>query len=177
MESPERFRVVVVGQGYVGLPLAVAAARAGHDVIGYDTDPVRIEALNGARSPIDDVTDDDLRDVLGHGRFRASTAASDVVGADIVVLCVPTPYHNDSPHLSHIEGAARAIAPHLAPGSLVILESATYPGTTEELLVPPLEHGSSLRAGTSFEVAFSPERIDPGNPSYGLHSTPKIVGA
>jgi UDP-N-acetyl-D-glucosamine dehydrogenase len=168
-------RVVIVGQGYVGLPLAIEAAAAGHQVVGIDIDPARVAALNAGRSPVGDISDAQLAHAIGGG-YRASADFDVVAGADVVVICVPTPYHDDKPDLSHMESAAESIAPHLTAGSVVILESTTYPGTTEELLLPLLEAGSGLRCGDEFDLAFSPERIDPGNPTYGLRNTPKIVG-
>jgi UDP-N-acetyl-D-glucosamine dehydrogenase len=168
--------VVIVGQGYVGLPLAVAASHSGRHVIGIDLDKSRVDALNAGSSPVGDVSDDELRAELAAGRYSASASFEAAAGADVVVLCVPTPYHNDAPDLSYIEHAARKIAEHLSPGTLVILESTTYPGTTEEVLLPILAEVSGLTPGVDLQVAFSPERIDPGNPTYGLHNTPKIVG-
>jgi UDP-N-acetyl-D-glucosamine dehydrogenase len=168
--------VVIIGQGYVGLPLAVAASRSGRHVVGVDLDKARVDQLNAGVSPVGDVSDAELRAEVEAGRYRASSDFAVVAGADVVLLCVPTPYHNDAPDLSYVESAAAELAPHLSPGCLVILESTTYPGTTEELLLPILEERSGLRAGTDLQVAFSPERIDPGNPHYGLHNTPKIVG-
>jgi UDP-N-acetyl-D-glucosamine dehydrogenase len=166
----------VIGQGYVGLPLAVAAAQAGCSVVGVDLDKGRVDALNAGESPVGDVPEADLRAVLEAGSYRAAATFDAVAGAGVVVLCVPTPYHNDAPDLSYIEGAARSLGEHLQRGSLVVLESTTYPGTTEEVLLPLLEAASGLTGGADFDVAFSPERIDPGNPQYGLHNTPKIVG-
>jgi UDP-N-acetyl-D-glucosamine dehydrogenase len=168
--------VAIVGQGYVGLPLAVAASRTGRTVVGIDLDERRVEGLNAGRSPVGDVSDADLAEVLGAGRYSASTDYAAVATADVVVMCVPTPYHNDAPDLSYIERSAADIGRHLAAGTLVVLESTTYPGTTEEVLLPALEDASGLKGGVDFEVAFSPERIDPGNPSFGLKNTPKIVG-
>ena len=174
--SSERPTVAVIGQGYVGLPLAVAAAATGHVVIGIDHDKARVDALNAGVSPVGDISDDALAAVLRERRYRAAADYAAVAEAEVVVLCVPTPYHNDAPDLSYIEGAAAQLAEHLRPGTLVILESTTYPGTTEEVLLPILERVSGLRGGDELQVAFSPERIDPGNPRYGLHNTPKIVG-
>jgi UDP-N-acetyl-D-glucosamine dehydrogenase len=168
--------VVIVGQGYVGLPLAVAASLSGRQVVGIDLDKSRVDALNAGSSPVADVSDEELQAELDAGRYRASTSFEAAANADVVVLCVPTPYHNDAPDLSYIEHAARQIAAHLSPGTLVILESTTYPGTTEEILLPILAEVSGLTPGKDLQVAFSPERIDPGNPTYGLHNTPKIVG-
>jgi UDP-N-acetyl-D-glucosamine dehydrogenase len=170
-------KVVIVGQGYVGLPLAVAGAEAGFDVTGFDSDPARVAMLNEGRSPIDDITDAALAAVVSAGRFRASVDPSCMRDASTIVICVPTPYHADAPDLSFIEAAARDVAANLTPGAIVVLESTTYPGTTEEVLLPILEAGSGLTAGTDFDVAFSPERIDPGNEKYGIRNTPKIVGA
>jgi UDP-N-acetyl-D-glucosamine dehydrogenase len=172
----ERLPVVVVGQGYVGLPLAIAAARAGHQVVGVDLDKSRVDMLNAGSSPVGDVSDSELKAELSAGRYAASADFGAARNADVVVLCVPTPYHNDAPDLSYIEGAAAEIGHYLTRGTLVILESTTYPGTTEEVLLPILERASGLTGGADLQVAFSPERIDPGNPTYGLHNTPKIVG-
>jgi nucleotide sugar dehydrogenase len=170
--------VAVVGQGYVGLPLAIAAADAGHNVVGLDCDKLRVDALNEGCSPVGDVGDEELRRLLTAGRYRASHAFEAVAGAEVVVICVPTPYHHEAPDLSHVEEAARGIGPFLSPGTLVILESTTYPGTTETLLCPVLEEASGMRAGDpdGFDLVFSPERIDPGNPTFRLSNTPKIVG-
>jgi UDP-N-acetyl-D-glucosamine dehydrogenase len=169
-------RVVIVGQGYVGLPLAVAAASAGHAVIGLDVADERVAQLNAGISHVSDVAEAELREVIAAGRYRASSDTAEVAGADVVVICVPTPYHNDAPDLSHIQAAGSSIGAHLKPGTVVILESTTYPGTTEELLQPILEEASGLTAGTDFHLVFSPERIDPGNERFGLRNTPKIVG-
>jgi UDP-N-acetyl-D-glucosamine dehydrogenase len=168
--------VVIIGQGYVGLPLAVAASKAGRQVVGVDLDAARIERLNAGVSPVGDISHDELRAEREAGRYSATTSFEAVREADVVVLCVPTPYHNDAPDLSYIEAAAAQVGTYLTRGALVILESTTYPGTTEEVLLPILERASGLVGGQDFQVAFSPERIDPGNPHYGLHNTPKIVG-
>jgi nucleotide sugar dehydrogenase len=168
--------VVVVGQGYVGLPLAVAASRSGRVVVGVDLDAARVEELNRGKSPVGDVPDRELREQIDAARYSASTDFTSAKDADVVVLCVPTPYHNDAPDLSYIEHAARQVGECLTAGTLVILESTTYPGTTEEILLPILEEASGLAGGKDLQVAFSPERIDPGNRTYGLHNTPKIVG-
>jgi UDP-N-acetyl-D-glucosamine dehydrogenase len=169
-------RVVIVGQGYVGLPLAMAASQSGRTVVGIDVDKDRVDSLNGGLSPVGDVSNDELARELTAGRYSASTSYSAVADADVVVLCVPTPYRGDAPDLSFIEQAAQRVGEQLAPGTLVILESTTYPGTTEEVLLPRLEESSGLTAGADIHVAFSPERIDPGNPKFGLHNTPKVVG-
>lgn len=169
-------RVVVVGQGYVGLPLAVAAAGAGMDVTGVDLDKRRVDQLNAGSSPVGDVPDEVLGAVLQAGRYHAAVDFDAVAEADVVLLCVPTPYHDSGPDLSYIEAAAASVGPVLRRDTLVILESTTYPGTTEELLRPILESTSGMLAGADFHLVFSPERIDPGNERYGLHNTPKIVG-
>jgi nucleotide sugar dehydrogenase len=170
-------RVIVVGQGYVGLPLAVAAANAGHRVVGVDHDARRVDALNRGASPVGDISDDDLRAVVSSGAYSAAADFAAVKGADVVVICVPTPYHHDQPDLSYVEHACEDVGANLTRDCLVILESTTYPGTTEEVLIPILERVSGLTAGSDFHAAFSPERIDPGNPTYGIRNTPKIVGA
>jgi UDP-N-acetyl-D-glucosamine dehydrogenase len=169
-------RVVVVGQGYVGLPLAVAAAQAGHDVTGVDLAVDRVADLNAGRSPVGDVTDDDLDEVLRAGTYRAADGFDPIAEADVVILCVPTPYHADAPDLSYVESATTSVAERLKPGATVILESTTYPGTTEEVLVPILERVTGTTVGEGFHLVFSPERIDPGNERFGLRNTPKIVG-
>ena len=171
-----RLDVVVVGQGYVGLPVAVAAAEAGHRVVGVDLDPDKVSDLSAGRSPVRDVPDDALRRVEADGRYRAASGYEAVAEADVVVICVPTPVTDDVPDLSHVRAAGRAVGERVRAGALVVLESTTYPGTTDELLAPLLLEASGLRP-EDLDVAFSPERIDPGNPVYGLANTPKVVGA
>ena len=168
-------RLVVVGQGYVGLPLALRAAEKGFSVIGLDSNAALVEALNAGRSHIDDVADEQLRSALDAG-YAASTDASCLADADVVVVCVPTPLSPDGgPDLGAIRGSAQTIGEHIGPNTLVILESTTYPGTTEEIFAP-LVLGSRLRLGEDVNIAFSPERIDPGNATYGVRNTPKVVG-
>ena len=169
-------RAVVVGQGYVGLPLAVAVAQTGITVTGVDLDAGRVAMLNRGESPVGDVSAAALRPLLDTGAYQAATEFKAVADADVIVLCVPTPYHREAPDLSFIEGASRAVGAHLRNGALVVLESTTYPGTTEEFLQPILEEASGLKAGVDFDLAFSPERIDPGNPRFDISNTPKIVG-
>jgi nucleotide sugar dehydrogenase len=160
----------VLGLGYVGLPLAVALAAAGREVVGYDVRPERVAALQAGRSGIEDVSD---AEVAGSGiRFTGEPPAE----CTAYVICVPTPLTDGTPDLSAVEAAARSVATVLAPGDLVVLESTTYPGTTEELLLPLLLDGSGLGADDVL-VAYSPERIDPGNPVFGITNTPKVVGA
>lgn len=168
-------RVSVVGQGYVGLPLAMAATSAGFDVVGIEADSVRANALQACESYIEDVAPQALRSALESGRYRASTSFEDCAGFDFAVISVPTPLREGMPDLSYIEDASRALAPHVTAGSTVILESTTYPGTTEELVGPILEDGSGLTVGADFHLGYSPERIDPGNQRYRLENTPKVV--
>lgn len=168
-------RLVVVGLGYVGLPLALEATRAGMAVSGIDTSRVIVEALNSGRSHIDDITDAEVAGMLELG-FRATTDPTCLAESDVAVICVPTPLTPENgPNLDAVEAAARAVATHLHSGQLVVLESTTYPGTTEEVLVPILE-ASGLMVGSDVFCAFSPERIDPGNGRYTLRNTPKVVG-
>jgi len=168
-------KVVVIGQGYVGLPLAVRAAEQGYDVVGYDLDRVRISQLKEGHSFIEDIPDQRLQEVLASGRFQPSANPADLTGFDIAVISVPTPLKEGSPDLSYIETSAAELGACLEPGACVILESTTYPGTTEELMVPILEEASGLKAGTDFMAGYSPERIDPGNKTYTLETTPKVV--
>ena len=168
-------RLVVVGQGYVGLALAMRAVDVGFDVVGYDVDGDRIKGLAARHSFVEDVGDDALEAALATGRYRPVAGFEDVDGFDVAVIAVPTPLHEGAPDLSYIEAAARSLADLLQPGGTVVLESTTYPGTTEELVGPILEQGSGLVAGTDFHLGYSPERIDPGNRSHTLVSTPKIV--
>jgi UDP-N-acetyl-D-glucosamine dehydrogenase len=168
-------RVVVVGQGYVGLPLAVRAAQVGHDVIGLDVDEERVKRLAGGESYVDDIGDAELRAILDAGTFRPSSDPRACAGFDVAVISVPTPLREGMPDLSYIEGAARTLARYLRPGATVALESTTYPGTTVDLVAPLLEEGSGLVAGADFFLGYSPERIDPGNREWTLVSTPKVV--
>lgn len=166
---------VVMGLGYVGMPLVHAAVHAGLSVIGFDVSDAVVDGLMDDRSHIDDLSGADIAEIRARG-FRATSDEAVLAEADAVIICVPTPLDDDSrPNVGAIESAARTIARNLTPGTLVVLESTTYPGTTEELVRPILEE-SGLRAGQDFHLAFSPERIDPGNPTYGLVNTPKIVG-
>ena len=175
MTVTQEVRVAVVGQGYVGLPLAVRAVEVGHTVVGFDLDKARIDRLRRGVSFIDDITDADLTATLDTGRYIPSDDPADLAEFDVAVVCVPTPLRDGAPDLRYIEGAAHTLAPHLRRGACVVLESTTYPGTTEEVFAPILEAGSGLRAGLDFHVGFSPERIDPSNPTWGLQNTPKIV--
>ncbi|GGF43650.1 UDP-N-acetyl-D-glucosamine dehydrogenase [Marmoricola endophyticus] len=168
-------KLVVVGQGYVGLPIAMRAVQVGFDVVGLDVDTIRVEALQQGRSFVEDVSDDDVASAIATGRFRASTRSDALEGFDHVIITVPTPLKESIPDLSFMQQAADTIGPFVTPGSTVVLESTTYPGTTEELLVPALENASGLKAGPDFFVGYSPERIDPGNQTYTFVTTPKVV--
>lgn len=166
-------RVVVVGQGYVGLPVAMRASAVGFDVIGFETSLDRVKSLAAQSSYIGDVSDDDLRVALEAG-YRPTNDRGDLAGFDIAVISVPTPLREGLPDLGYIETAGRDLAQYLRPGSCVILESTTYPGTTTEFLLPLLVGESGLDPDTFF-LGYSPERIDPGNPTYNLVNTPKVV--
>jgi len=168
--------LLVIGLGYVGLPLAVQAARAGFRVTGYDARAEIADGLMTGRSHVDDVTDAEVAETLGRG-FAATTDEARIGPQDVIVICVPTPLSAvGGPDLSAVQAATATAGRLLRPGTLVSLESTTYPGTTEEVVRPLLEKASGLSAGLGFSLAFSPERIDPGNPDYGFANTPKIVG-
>jgi UDP-N-acetyl-D-glucosamine dehydrogenase len=167
--------VVVAGQGYVGLPLAVRAAEVGHRVVGYDIDRHRIKRLADGESYVEDISSERIRAVLRSGAYSATDAADALAGFDIAVITVPTPLRDGVPDLSYIEACSRTLGAHLRPGATVVLESTTYPGTTEELMVPILEEVSGLVAGRDFHAGFSPERIDPGNTTWPFEKTPKVV--
>jgi UDP-N-acetyl-D-glucosamine dehydrogenase len=167
-------KVGIVGLGYVGLPLAVAFAEVGHDVVGLDTDPSRVDALNAGRSHIEDVPDSVLEPLAD--RLTASLRHEDLSPCDAIVICVPTPLTSSrEPDLSYLNAAAEGLAEVLRKDQLVVLESTTYPGTTREELLPLLER-SGLAAGSDFHLAFSPERIDPGRTDHTIRTTPKLVG-
>ncbi|MEV8252601.1 nucleotide sugar dehydrogenase [Rhodoglobus sp. NPDC076762] len=167
--------VVVVGQGYVGLPLAMRAVAQGYRVIGVDLDAPRIESLKSGVSYVDDISHQELGSALESGNYLPTTSYGDIESFDVAVITVPTPLRESLPDLSFIESSAESLAPLLGKDCVVVLESTTYPGTTEELLVPILEKGSQLTAGVDFHVGYSPERIDPGNKVWGFVETPKVV--
>lgn len=168
--------VGVIGLGYVGLALAVEFARAGFKTIGIDIDPTRVERINRGDSYIEDVSKTDLHDLVSCGQLQARGDFNELKGLDTVSICVPTPLSKTKdPDLSHIVSATKEIAQHLRQGQLIVLESTTYPGTTQEIILPELE-ATGLRAGTDFFLAFSPERTDPGNARYQTRNTPKIIG-
>jgi UDP-N-acetyl-D-glucosamine dehydrogenase len=168
-------RVVIAGQGYVGLPLAVRAAQVGHSVVGFDVDEERIKRLGAGESYVDDVPSAELQEVLDRGTFQPSSDPRSCAGFDVAVIAVPTPLRDGTPDLSYIEQSARTLARYLRPGATVALESTTYPGTTTDLVGPVLEEGSGLIAGVDFHLGYSPERIDPGNRAWNLVTTPKVV--
>jgi nucleotide sugar dehydrogenase len=166
--------VAVIGQGYVGLSLACAAAEAGFPVTGIDIDHRRLRSLRGG-APVAGVADEVARSALATGRLTFEADPSAIATAGLVFICVPTPLRDGVPDLSFIDAASAAVAEHLQPGTVVVLESTTYPGTTEERVGPALER-SGLRAGKDFLLAYSPERIDPGNDGYAFREVPRIVG-
>jgi len=167
--------LAIVGLGYVGLPLAQEAILAGLSVIGFDVNQAVVDGLNSGTSHVDDLSDADVAAMVTQG-FRATTDEAELAKASNVVICVPTPLSEDGgPDLGPVRSATATVARNLAPGMLVVLESTTYPGTTEELLLPALEVGG-LQVGKDIYLAFSPERVDPGNPVYGIKNTPKVVG-
>jgi nucleotide sugar dehydrogenase len=175
-EMPGQVDVVVIGLGYVGMPLAREALRSGLRVIGYDQNREVADRLNAGLSHVDDVSDDDVRAMLAGG-FRAVADESALTAARTVVICVPTPLSDtDNPDLAAVCAAAQTAGRLLEAGMLVVLESTSYPGTTDEVVRPILEKLSGLSAGIDFHLAFSPERIDPGNTTFGVRNTPKIVG-
>lgn len=166
---------MVVGQGYVGLPLAMQAVESGYSVFGIDFDQHRIEMLNSGESYVEDISHETLKLALQSGNYKATNEYSEANGFDYAVITVPTPLTDSMPDLRFIESASKSLAPYLKKGATVVLESTTYPGTTEELVVPILEEGSGLKAGEDFYVGYSPERIDPGNKTWTFKTTPKVV--
>lgn len=167
-------RVAVLGQGYVGLLVAMRASEAGFAVLGLEVDAERAAALAGGRTHVEDVPNSVVQAALDRG-YVATADEAELAGFDVAVITVPTPLREGQPDLSHIEAAADMVAAHLRPGCLVILESTTYPGTTEELLAPRLQAESGLEPGADFLLGYSPERIDPGNDRFDLHNTPKVI--
>jgi UDP-N-acetyl-D-glucosamine dehydrogenase len=168
-------RLAVIGQGYVGLPLAMRAVEVGYDVVGFEVDARRVNRLAAADSYVGDIPSDRVAAALATGRYKPSDDAADLAGFDVAVISVPTPLRDGAPDLTFIEDAARILAPRVQPGACVVLESTTYPGTTEELVQPLLEEGSGLVAGVDFHLGYSPERIVPGDPNGTLEQLPKVV--
>jgi UDP-N-acetyl-D-glucosamine dehydrogenase len=179
MKIDERSAIVgVVGLGYVGLPLAVELAKTGFKTIGFDINSQRVDMVNEGRNYIGDVDGEDLAALVKNGALRATGDFSCAKHADFIAICVPTPLDShQQPDISHVRESAKSVAPFVKRGGAVVLESTTYPGTTEELVKPILEEGSGLKCGEGFYLGFSPERVDPGNPVYKTGNTPKVVGA
>ena len=180
LEKIENRKIVagVVGLGYVGLPLAVEKAKAGFKTIGFDVQSAKVDMVNAGKNYIGDVVDADLAELVKSGMLSATTDFSFVKDVDFVAICVPTPLDkHQEPDIGYVRSSAEAISKYLTPGTMVVLESTTYPGTTEELIKPILEKGSGLVCGKDFYLGFSPERVDPGNLIYKTKNTPKVVGA
>uniref|UniRef100_A0A7V4KEP1 Nucleotide sugar dehydrogenase n=1 Tax=Fervidobacterium pennivorans TaxID=93466 RepID=A0A7V4KEP1_FERPE len=168
--------VGVIGMGYVGLPLAVEKARAGYKVVGFDIQQKRVDMINRGENYIGDVDDNELREFVQAKKLRATTDFDELKNCDVISICVPTPLDKfKQPDLSYIINSANEIKKRLRKGQLVVLESTTYPGTTEEVVLPILQE-TGLKVGKDFYLAFSPERVDPGNPRYKTRNTPKVVG-
>ena len=166
----------IVGLGYVGLPLAVELSRAGYRVLGFDVNPEVVDGLNEGRSHVKDVTDAQLKGAMECGRFSATADMQRLSEPDAISICVPTPLSKfKDPDVSYIVAATEAVTQRLRRGQAIVLESTTYPGTTREILLPALQ-STGLKVGLDFFLAFSPERVDPGNPKYGTRNTPKVVG-
>ena len=167
----------VIGLGYVGLPLAVEKAKAGYKTIGFDIQEKKVRWVNEGHNYINDIEDLDLQGMVKEGKLKATSDYSFINDTDVICICVPTPLDiHQQPDLSYVNNSIESIAKYLCPGMLIILESTTYPGTTEEIAKPILEEKTGLKCGQDFFLAFSPERIDPGNPWYKVRNTPKIVG-
>ena len=170
--------VGVVGLGYVGLPLAVEKAKAGFNTIGFDVQEEKVNLVNEGHNYIGDVVDSDLKKLVESGMLSATTDFSFVKDVDFIAICVPTPLDkHQQPDISYVKNSTIEIAKYMTKGTMVVLESTTYPGTTEELIKPLLEEGSGLKCGEDFYLGFSPERVDPGNKQFKTKNTPKVVGA
>ncbi|HYF83404.1 MAG TPA: nucleotide sugar dehydrogenase [Clostridia bacterium] len=174
----KKITVAVVGLGYVGLPLAVEKAKAGFKTMGFDIQPQKVEMVNQGRNYIGDVVDSDLSQLVEKGILSATSDFSFIKDVDFIAICVPTPLDDhQQPDISYVKSSSEEIAKYLKKETIVVLESTTYPGTTEELIKPILECGSGLKCGEDFYLGFSPERVDPGNLIYKTKNTPKVVGA
>lgn len=174
----KEIRVGVVGLGYVGLPLAVEKAKVGFKTIGFDVQKEKVDMVNQGHNYIGDVVDSDLEKLVQKGMLSATTDFSFVKDVDFIAICVPTPLDkHQQPDISYVKSSTEQIAKYLSKNTMVVLESTTYPGTTEELVKPILENGSGLKCGEDFYLGFSPERVDPGNLIYKTKNTPKVVGA
>lgn len=177
MTEAKNMKAAIIGMGYVGLPLALQFAKSGVSIVGLDVDDKKVSALNEGRSYIKHVSSESISELVSKGLLTASSDFAKIREVDAVIICVPTPLNkNREPDISYIINTARTIAPHLQKGTLVVLESTTYPGTTDEDLRLELERGSGLVAGKDFHLAFSPEREDPGNPNSKVAIIPKVVG-
>ena len=173
-----KIKVGVIGLGYVGLPLAVEKAKAGFETIGFDVQSVKVDMVNKGQNYIGDVENEDLEKLTEQGKLRATTDFSFIKDVDFIAICVPTPLdEHQQPDISYVRSSTIEIAKYMKKGTMVVLESTTYPGTTEELIKPLLENGSGLSCGTDFYLGFSPERVDPGNKQFKTKNTPKVVGA
>jgi len=169
--------VGVIGLGYVGLPLAVEKAKAGYKTIGFDVQKNKVDSVNKGINYIGDIVDKDLEDLVGNGMLSATTEFGFIKDVDFIAICVPTPLDNhQQPDVTYVKSSCKEIAKHMTKDVIVVLESTTYPGTTEELIKPILEEGSGLICGKDFYLGFSPERVDPGNKIYKTKNTPKVVG-
>ena len=174
----KEIRVGVVGLGYVGLPLAVEKAKAGFKTIGFDVQDIKVHMVNEGHNYIGDVVDNDLKRLVEEKMIVATTDFSFVKDVDFIAICVPTPLdEHQQPDISYVKASAEAISKYLKKNTMVVLESTTYPGTTEELIRPILEEGSGLTCEKDFYLGFSPERVDPGNLIYKTKNTPKVAGA
>lgn len=180
LKKIERREIVagVVGLGYVGLPLAVEKAKAGFKTIGFDVQEEKVRLVNSGHNYIGDVVDSDLAKLVEKGTLSATSDFSFIKEVDFVAICVPTPLDiHQEPDISYVRNSTTAVSKYLRKGTMVVLESTTYPGTTQELIKPILEEGSGLKCGRDFYLGFSPERVDPGNLIYKTKNTPKVVGA
>lgn len=170
-------KVGVIGLGYVGLPLAVEKAAAGFTTKGFDIQSEKVDMVNKGHNYIGDVVDDKLESLVASGKLSATTDFSFIKDVDFIAICVPTPLDkHKQPYMEYLKSSSEAISKYLKPGTIVVLESTTYPGTTEEFIKPILEKGSGLKCGVDFYLGFSPERVDPGNLVYKTKNTPKVVG-
>lgn len=174
----KQIKVGVVGLGYVGLPLAVEKAKAGYKTIGFDVQTDKVDMVNAGHNYIGDVVNEDLKEIVQSGKLAATTDFSFIKDVDFIAICVPTPLdEHQQPDISYVRESTKSVAKYLKTGTMVVLESTTYPGTTEELIRSILEEGSGLKCGDDFYLGFSPERVDPGNLIYKTKNTPKVVGA
>lgn len=175
MRNVEATKVAVFGQGYVGLPVAIRATEVGFNVVGFDVDERKIGGLRHGRSHVEDISDEQIRIAISAGVYLPTSSTDDLAGFDVAIISVPTPLTDDKPDLRFIEAAVDMLCPHLRPGATVVLESTTYPGTTDELVGPRIEAATGLVADIDYFLGYSPERIDPGNPCWNLVNTPKVV--